>query len=46
MTFCGACGKKAGDADKFCRSCGVEIIAETISVYSLEFPEWSNADKR
>jgi len=32
MAFCGACGKKAGDNDKFCRTCGEKIIEETVSV--------------
>lgn len=32
MAFCGSCGKKAGNSDRFCTSCGSQIREATISV--------------
>ena len=32
MAFCGNCGKKASDEDKFCTSCGTQIKEVTIQV--------------
>ena len=32
MAFCGICGKKSGESDKFCRGCGAKIVEETVSV--------------
>ena len=32
MGFCGACGKQAGNEDKFCTYCGTPIIESKITV--------------
>lgn len=32
MVFCGSCGKRASDGDKFCTSCGTQIKESTIQV--------------
>ena len=32
ITFCGTCGKRALDADKFCTNCGSPIIESKLVV--------------
>ena len=32
MVFCGGCGKKASDEDKFCTQCGNQLTEITVEV--------------